>query len=313
MSPSRSGLNPVDDNLSSWGSVENAPTSSSTAAAAAASRPRERRLSAPLRAASTGRGATSGSHSTRDVTASSSLNVAPLVRRRTGVTNTAGGGGDSSSDSRGTVRSRSALRGATTTPGATSGVTDERPPWNQYTSGKTGKAKQPAVGTCGATRVASPAPPVGMTNGRRKKRLSADNSSGINGGGTGAMRARCHDEMETGEKEDGSVESELDAAAPSQQEIRRMIERIRRETDQEIMGSAGAAGSSSSKHRAAFEVRITIFSHLLGDHTQFAWNIGMYPPTSAAAATTTVVQRWERRYNILSDGLTHVLKSRPPA
>lgn len=252
MSPSRSNLNPEDDNLSSWGSVENAPTSSSTAAAA--SRPGERRLSAPSRPASTGRGATLGSHSTREVPPSSSSNVASVARRRTGAINTAGGGGDSSSDPRGAVRSRSALRGATTTAGATSGVTDERPPWNQYTSGKTGKAKQSASGTSGATRGASPGPPAGMVNGRRKKRLSAGSSSGINGS-AGAMRARCHEETETGEKESESVESELDAAAPSQQEIRRMIERIRRETDQEIMRSAGAAGTSS-KHRAAFEVRI---------------------------------------------------------
>lgn len=309
MSPNRSSLNPEDDNLSSWGSVENAPTSSSTAAAAAAaSRPRERRLSAPFRSASAGRGATSGSHSTRDVTASSS-NVASVARRRTGVTNTAGGGGDSSSDSRGAVRSRSALRGATTTGGATSGFTDERPPWNQYTSGKACKAKQPAVGTCGATRIASPGPSVGMANARRKK-PSADNSSGMNGG-TGAMRARCHDETETGEKEEESVESELDAAAPSQQEIQRMIDRIRRETDQEIMRSAGAVGSSS-KHRAAFEVRV-IFPHLLGDHTQYAWNIGLCTSTSAAA--TTVLQRWERSATLFQVGLGPytVLKARPPA
>ena len=259
--------NPEGDNLSCWGSVENPPTAAPAVVSVSfTAPPRHRRMSAPSRPVSTGRGASTGDRSARDGPFPS-LPTAAVVARRRAAAN--GGGGDGREGSsgtdlrRGAVRSKSASRGATVniTTRATA-VWDERPPWNQSFAAKPGKDRQPASGKArGRDDYPSPA---GAVNKQKTKRLSAG-SAGCLGrrAGVDPATTRTSDNTDEG----GSDESELDAAAPSQQDIRHMIERIRREADREDPKSVEVG--TNGERRAPAEVRVAVMCNKIdtGDTT----------------------------------------------
>lgn len=227
-------LSPADesgDNLSNWGSGvenENAHQPTTNTARRTGGQQRQRRLSAPSREQTVHLGgvAARASRARRGAREDSTVAIA-------------GARGDSISNvnREGAVRVKAREANGSIAIGG-----DHRPGWNQSTrqaKGRRGSQEyyQPQHPPSQAQQAehAAPIATVGGNNIRRKKRNSVG-SAGSAGREHTAAAATSVAVM----RQD---ESDLEAAAPSQEEIRMMIERIRQETD--CSGVVGASNNGS--------------------------------------------------------------------
>ncbi|CAM9844572.1 unnamed protein product, partial [Ectocarpus sp. 8 AP-2014] len=227
------GSHPDSEHLSNWGSVEDDPAVATTSTSASRQQQQQRRQ--PAASSNTSRRTSTPSSST--VRSDARRGYAGSTARLAGGKAGAGAAGRLSLMANG--RSQTSATKQTTAP--SSGRGSRTGPMDRPTASSS--QERPSIGA-GTTRSARKRLSV-ERNGAAKPRSSSIGSVGRR---TSLGGRRAEEDREEEEEDALRGIGDLDAVAPSQEEIRVMIDRIRRESAvEEVVGAGGRAVNSKGQ------------------------------------------------------------------